>query len=172
MTIWFASDHHFFHENILKFKDENDNPVRPGFSSMEDMNETLVKNHNSVVEFSDTVFFLGDVTWRVDATQNIFSRLNGKKMLIVGNHDNPKSVDLTKWFDKVMLWRVFREHSLIATHLPLHESAFRHGTKFNLHGHCHSDPDISKNHLNVSVERTNYTPISLDDVLKRFKEKQ
>jgi calcineurin-like phosphoesterase family protein len=81
MNRWFTSDTHFGHANIIKYCN------RP-FADVDEMNEALVENWNRVVHEDDTVYHLGDVAlgpWeRWDA---VLSRLNGYKILVVGNHE-------------------------------------------------------------------------------------
>lgn len=79
--IYYISDLHFFHTNVLRFD------KRP-FSSMEEMNEKLVENWNSVVSDEDTVYFLGDFSFgKNPETIEILKSLKGHKVLIKGNHD-------------------------------------------------------------------------------------
>lgn len=78
---FFTSDTHFGHENILRYCD------RP-FSGVDHMNESLIRNWNNMVAPTDVVFHLGDVAlgpW--DRWDSILTRLNGYKILVVGNHD-------------------------------------------------------------------------------------
>lgn len=78
---YFTSDTHFWHRNIIKYSN------RP-FDSVEEMNEAIIDNWNSVVGPDDTVFHLGDVAlgpWSEWA--GTLSRLNGYKILVVGNHE-------------------------------------------------------------------------------------
>jgi len=78
---FFVSDTHFGHANIIKYSN------RP-FRDVEQMNEALIKNWNNTVGPEDTVYHLGDVAlgpwveW-----DGLLERLNGYKVLIVGNHD-------------------------------------------------------------------------------------
>ena len=53
--IWFTSDLHFNHLNILKYEPKS----RP-FENVAEMNEALIKNWNDRVKPEDTVFVLGD----------------------------------------------------------------------------------------------------------------
>lgn len=79
---FFISDPHFGHRNILTF----DN--RP-FGTIEEHDEALINNWNSVVGEDDEVWILGDFSWYGSTkTIEIFSRLNGKKNLCIGNHDH------------------------------------------------------------------------------------
>lgn len=78
---FFTSDTHFWHKNIIRYSN------RP-FDSVEEMNEAIIDNWNSVVGPDDTVFHLGDVAlgpWSEWA--GTLSRLNGYKILVVGNHE-------------------------------------------------------------------------------------
>lgn len=84
MATWFTSDLHFNHVNIMKYgRNEH-------FDSLEEMNEMIVENHNSVVAPLDHVILLGDVVMgkRLEGLPFI-ERMNGRKTLILGNHDYP-----------------------------------------------------------------------------------
>lgn len=77
---WFTSDQHFWHANIIRYCD------RP-FSSVEEMNEALIRKHNEIVKPEDTVFHLGDFSLAFRAVELYAKRLNGKNYLVPGNHD-------------------------------------------------------------------------------------
>lgn len=81
--VWFSSDMHFGHQNILKFgRDQT-------FSDLETMHEALIRRWNANVRPDDTVFVLGDVAMGPRSeTLPLVAQLNGKKHLIAGNHDN------------------------------------------------------------------------------------
>ena len=85
--IWFASDHHFGHAALLTFTKDDGSHARPGFSDVDHMNETMIANHNRVVGPTDRVYFLGDVGFSRATLAAVLPRLNGKKRLILGNHD-------------------------------------------------------------------------------------
>ena len=83
--IYFISDTHFYHSNIIKYCD------RP-FKDTNEMNETIINNWNSIVKNNDTIYHLGDFCLSTnDEIKSIFNKLNGNKILIRGNHDR-KSV--------------------------------------------------------------------------------
>lgn len=80
-NIFFTADHHFGHENIIKFSE------RP-FESLEHMNEELIKRWNEKIGPGDTVYHLGDISLgKPDFTKEILDRLNGNIHLIKGNHE-------------------------------------------------------------------------------------
>jgi len=80
--IYFTSDLHLGHANVIRFQD------RP-FADVDEMNEALIANYNEVVGPDDTVYILGDVSNRCPGKQanEMIARLNGHKILIMGNHD-------------------------------------------------------------------------------------
>lgn len=79
--VFFTSDTHFYHGNIIRFCN------RP-FEDVEMMNETIISNWNNTVGLDDTVFHLGDFCLGGSAEwTKILDRLNGKIYLILGNHD-------------------------------------------------------------------------------------
>ena len=80
--IFFTSDLHFGHENVLRF----DN--RP-FETVEEMDDELIKRWNDKVGKGDLVYVLGDLIWKTATNEaiRIIKRLNGQIILIKGNHD-------------------------------------------------------------------------------------
>jgi calcineurin-like phosphoesterase family protein len=120
---FFTSDTHFGHKNIIKYSN------RP-FADVSHMNEALIANWNAVVGPLDTVFHLGDVAlgpW--EDWDKVLTRLNGYKVLVVGNHDRifkgekPKMQErfadqYAGWFDEI--------------HHNVEDFALEDGTKVNL----------------------------------------
>ena len=176
MNLFFISDTHFGHKNILKHAD------RP-FDSIEEHDEYLIDRWNLNVSPKDHVYHLGDFCFwnkKIDANK-IASRLNGKKYLIVGNHDknlpdkhftilgtyfelNPKSFDKES---NVPL--------LVLCHYPFlsWNKAF-HGS-YCLYGHVHGRYEIQDNdtlRMDVGVDSNDYAPISWDEIETIMDEKK
>ena len=163
--IFVVSDTHFGHANMLKFTDEKGDPVRK-FKDVTEMNEIMINNWNNTVSPEDIVYHLGDVYFgSQQSADRTLSRLNGRKRLVLGNHDKGKDTVLLKHFQKISLWRIFKEFNLILSHIPLHPDSFR-AVEYNAHGHIHQKTSPSKFHKNVCVEKTSYTPINIEDIIK------
>lgn len=167
-NIFFASDHHFHHKNILTFKNSDGTPLRV-FDDVDHMNEHMVYCHNRVVKPSDKVYFLGDVSMSRNAKGlEILGRMNGEKVLVKGNHDLCTPKQYLDYFKDIRGSHQFDK--MILTHIPIHpESLARWG--LNVHGHLHNNvvklnlaqiPD--HRYFNVSMERIDFTPISLEEV--------
>lgn len=177
-NIFFVADQHFHHKNILTFKrSDNGLPLRR-FDDVDQMNEHMVEQHNSVVTDKDKVYFLGDVTMTRNAKGlEILGRLHGEKILVKGNHDLCTAHQYLKYFKDIRGTHQF--DGMILSHIPIHvESLARWGC--NVHGHLHSnevklyDPIIHQEipdprYLCVSVEHLDYMPISLEDTKKLIK---
>jgi len=177
--IWLTSDTHFFHENILKYCN------RP-FGSVEDMNEALVKNWNSVVKPEDHVYHLGDFcfgnvekwNWCLEP-----GRLNGHIHLILGNHD-PERVfregTLIERFDSIDFQKilVIGGWTVILNHFPFLSFSNNIDHKvIGLSGHTHVGQLSSSvesydklnamykpNQYDVGVDNNNFTPVSWVEV--------
>ena len=177
---FFISDTHFGHANILNFKRSDGERLRP-FSSLEEMDETMVKNWNQVVRPCDTVNHLGDVVINRRMLP-ILSRLNGKKRLVRGNHDVFKTAEYLRYFDEIYGVRIYEKHGIICSHIPLHPESLSRW-KVNIHGHLHSNrvrhwrtfmngsgdwADDDHRYFSVCVEQINYTPISLEEILDKL----
>lgn len=163
MSYFLISDTHFFHEKMMLPEYEE----RP-FRDVNHMNETMIMNWNSVVGISDIVIHFGDFAWGAAAVIiPIIARLNGHKMIILGNHDK-RSVG---WFKRHGFTKVYRNSltlgNVIFSHRP-HEE-LPEGV-INVHGHIHSGKHRPYQlnpltHRCVCVEQINYTPILLQEVL-------
>lgn len=168
--IWVISDTHFSHKNILTFNDKVGKPIRP-FSSVEDMNETIIENWNKVVKKGDKVYHLVDVVFGDKKDFGaLWARLNGSKRLVVGNHDNIKFMAQGGYFQKIMLWRIFKDWGLFLTHVPQRVDQFRSdfntngSDMLNVHGHIHQNKSPDGPYKCVCVEQVDYTPVNLEEL--------
>ena len=169
------SDHHLGHTNSWeKFKLSDGSPLRP-FTSTEEMNETMIERHNAKVKEQDTVYFLGDVVINKKYLE-LVKRMNGRKILIRGNHDIFRDAEYREHFRELRAYHVM--NGMILSHIPLHpESLGRFGV--NIHGHTHSNRVMFKKmggeiidtrYHCVCVEQTDFRPILFEDVIERIKE--
>jgi calcineurin-like phosphoesterase family protein len=160
--IFLTSDTHFFHKNIIEYEN------RP-YKDIYDMNESLIENWNTVVGKTDTVYHLGDVGFgNVEALESIILRLNGRKKLIIGNHDKRIKPDVWKriGFDTVYDLPVVLENFFILSHKPPQYMTEKVPYVW-IYGHVHSSPmyqTITKNSVCMCVERWDYKPVSFDEV--------
>lgn len=179
--IYFTSDLHLGHENAIKFTD------RP-FHSAEEMNETLIENYNSLVSADDTVYILGDLSFRIPTEQaeQLIARLNGTKVFLQGNHDkeyNPSLFSETGVYKEIF----YQKHCLCLMHYPMLEwRNSRHGS-IHLHGHIHSvagkaydisgfsgtsynqdNRDRGIMRYDVGVDANNYFPVSIEKIFDFF----
>lgn len=163
-----TSDTHFFHNNVIDF-------CKRPFGSIDHMHEQLIYNWNSVVSPEDHVWFLGDFSFgKNEETVEVLKQLHGIKHLIVGNHDRKgRSQKLfnTQWqeffVDRHDYFRLKVDgHKAVLCHFPF--SSWERGY-VNLHGHWHSEAGYKNKYRqwDVGVDANNYTPILLQDAVKR-----
>lgn len=167
---WFTSDLHLNHENIIKYCS------RP-FDSVETMNRALIERWNAVVCSNDTVYVVGDMFLGSpeDAEPHIRS-LNGRKILIRGNHDRSPRTMLKCGFDEVhRQLRVTLNDGRIA--LLIHKPTPRcllEPHDIQIHGHRHRPPAVSDDQINVCVDLWGFAPISEEEIcqvpVRRIKE--
>lgn len=160
--IFLISDLHIGHRNILKYCQ------RP-FSSVEEMNNALINNWNSIITNNDRVFMLGDfcLTGK-DKIIEVGRALNGRKTLIMGNHESgSKNTYYQAGFEYISKYPILYNNQILFSHEPIPNTKY-----FNIHGHIHNkditeiDYITGNYHLyfNVSAEKINYTPINLKDI--------
>lgn len=164
--VFFIGDTHFGHRGILKYEQEK----RP-FSCLEEMREYMIQEWNKVVSSEDKVYHLGDFCFGKENI-HIAGRLNGKKYLILGNHDTYDTNDYLQYFRKV--FGAFQFESCILTHIPVCSHQLEKRFWANIHGHYHSKefPHTSGQYLNVSCENLpNLAPITYGEVVSRITDK-
>lgn len=182
--VFFTSDTHFGHGKIIEYCH------RP-FKSVEEMNEKLIENWNSVISDNSIVFHLGDFAFGGSQLWNeTLSRLKGKIILILGNHDrNNMREGFMRRFDTVasQMQIEIGGKSIYLNHYPFlcFGGAWRgENATWQLFGHVHSGPG-SKNGLDINrlvnlfpsqydvgVDNNEYKPISFEAVAKKIHEQQ
>jgi calcineurin-like phosphoesterase family protein len=139
------------------------------FSSVEEMDETLITNWNSVVKETDTVYVLGDFGFgKKEELLSIFKRLNGStKILIMGNHD--KDALKLPWHSKHdMLELKHNDKYYQLCHYPMRtwNKSF-HGAR-SCFGHCHGMLKPFGYSCDVGVDSWEFTPVHIDTLEKLF----
>jgi calcineurin-like phosphoesterase family protein len=170
-TTWVIADPHFGHAGVTRFtvgEGDGAKPLRP-WDTVEDMDQALVDNWNSVVKDGDRVYLLGDATMsrRSIATLN---KLNGRIVLVKGNHDVYGIKDYAPSVDDIRACVVVKassQRSVVLTHIPIHPQCLDRWAG-NIHGHLHANSIDDPRYVCVSVEQTNYYPVELDAILARF----
>ena len=163
--IFVTSDLHFGHANVIKF----DN--RP-FQNVEEMDRALIALWNETVSKRDTVYILGDFSWyRGEKTNEILKQLNGKKILIIGNHDRNFLNDEAfnrKLFVGIYDYFEFKENHVryIMFHYPIADFNGKHRGAIHLYGHIHNMHPALEERLehsyNVGAVRNNFKPARLE----------
>ncbi len=164
MTVWFTSDLHIDHKNILEYS------KRP-FKNVDEMNEALVKNWNDRVQPGDRVYCLGDFCLGQENRAVMFAkRLNGQKYLIYGNHD--KRLRKNKEFNAQWIWQKDLDtievgsQKIVICHFPMLVWNGSHRGYYSLHGHSHGslpeDPHALR--TDVGVDVWNYYPVSFEEI--------
>ena len=159
---FFTSDLHWGHKNIIKFCN------RP-FKNVHDMNRSLVKNWNSVVTNNDTVYVIGDVfVCNPSTAAKYIKKLNGRKILIKGNHDHDEKTMLGVGFDEFhrkLDYRMPNGKNALLQHYPAPSKLIK---KYDMliHGHIHIAPKVRENRVNVSCDIWDYTPVSIEEICK------
>jgi len=164
--IWFTSDTHYGHANIIKYDQ------RP-FANVEEHDDILMERFNALVRPGDLVYHLGDFAFyrKVEEVEAVLSRLNGQLHHIFGNHDrNP--VRRAKGWASQQAYREIkadigedRRRKIVLFHYPLLTWNGAHHGSWMLHGHCHGSLLAPKTtRLDVGVPCWHYEPINLDTV--------
>lgn len=172
--IWFTSDTHFNHANIIKFCN------RP-FKDIKEHDEVLIENWNNRVGKDDLVFHLGDFCFGGSYEWNKYlDALNGKIILIIGNHDrkNLRQGYITKFeFVTPQMQITIGKQSIYLNHMPFLCYAGSWRNVWQLFGHVHSGPNSNKDGIDiprleylyplqydVGVDNNDFVPISYQEI--------
>lgn len=167
MKTFLTADLHFDHQNIIKYCN------RP-FDNVFRMEEALIEGWNSVVRPQDIVYNLGDLSMKsakhLEWYQNILRKLNGRHVLVLGNHDYLKPFQylecgIESVHTSLIIDNIFLAHDpALATAIPKDMRMFC--------GHVHDTfrkLNYTKNVLNVGVDIWNYKPIEWDQAIEWLK---
>ena len=166
--VWVISDPHFYHYNIIRYCH------RP-FTTVHEMNETIIKNWNDKVGEDEFIFMLGDFIcggFPYEETKkyysSIYDRLNGNKFFLRGNHDKKLNkihtfVNSSYENDPVLLFH--KDRKILLNHIRKDFTMSSDVLFFFGHIHNRIIKDLPSNHHNVSVEHTGYAPVLIDDYL-------
>lgn len=125
------------------------------FKTLEDYHKAIIENWNKKATNDDKiVYVIGDVG-KKEAIEEIFPKLRGRKILIMGNHDTHAKSFYKKYFEEVYNHPVFVSSRIVLSHIP---TPTEPGV-INLHGHTHHVFLKSDRHFNLCPEHHDYTPI-------------
>lgn len=157
--VFFISDLHFGHKRILEFA----GPLRDG-DDVTEHDHILVTRWNATVHKRDLVYVCGDVCMHDNL--DIIDELNGRKILIRGNHDNFKIGEYLKHFEDVQ--GICKYKGFWVSHAPIHPAELR--GKSNIHGHVHGNSirnayhEIDPRYINVCCEATGGWPYPFEKI--------
>lgn len=157
---FFTADSHFGHANIIRMCG------RP-YSSIAEHDRGLIDAWNAVVSESDTVWHLGDFAYRArpDRVHWIFGQLNGTKRLILGNHDHKGPAKELAWASIHELTEVVVDGQvLVLCHYSLRVWRNMRRGALMLYGHSHGNLPGNRQSMDVGVDCTGYTPITLPQI--------
>jgi len=167
--IYFTADQHFGHANVIKHCN------RP-FETVDEMDATLIRNWNDTVGINDEIYILGDLTMKSAADAHKYlSALNGRKYLIVGNHDRfLNRIDVFEnHFEWVKDYFVLRQDGrmFVLFHYPIAEWNGYFRRSIHLYGHIHNSEassvrmDNAALAFNVGVDCTDFRPVSIAEII-------
>lgn len=167
---YYIADTHFGHDNIRRLSN------RP-FNSVEEMDKTIIENWNSKVTDDDDVYILGDFSYKSEDPIEYLKKLNGKKHLIIGNHDNKllKNPNHWKYFVEVADLKMVNDNGnqIVLCHYPLVEWNGYYRNVLHFYGHVHNAYHNEtvryardmKNAYNVGVDVIGFAPCTFDEIV-------
>lgn len=189
MSTFFISDLHLGHANCLAFDNRE-------FPNIEAHDSTIIERWNNAVGIDDDVWILGDISWyNATKTIEIFRRLNGTKNLCIGNHDKRllKNRDVQELFAEITNYKEIQltnETGVVLCHYPIPCYNHHYYGWIHLYGHVHTsfewnmmkqvqyqmralyDKKSRMYNVGCMVPGMDYTPRTLDEILKIFEDEQ
>ena len=166
MAVFFISDTHFGHENIIKL-------CKRPFASAAEMDDALIARWNERVGGGDTVYHLGDFCYRSSRGAGAYlSQLNGEIHLVAGNHDGGTLAEHAALFASVTHIREIHEkgHHIVLCHYPMREWHGSWEKAWHLFGHVHGRLNHEPHgySLDVGADAHDFRPWSLDEIEQEF----
>jgi calcineurin-like phosphoesterase family protein len=169
MSIWFSSDWHLSHKNIIKYCN------RP-FSSVEDMDMEILENFFSVVKRGDIFYFVGDLTFSKDIAKAFMDKVKSFKVhlhFIFGNHDyNIKNIVSSNcdWSGDLKSIDI-NGKTIILSHYAMRVWHKSHYNSINLYGHSHGNLEGVGKQMDVGVDTNNFKPYHIDEIFSIMENK-
>lgn len=157
-NVWFISDTHFGHANIIKYCN------RP-FDTVEQMDQVLIANWNSLIRPKDLVYHLGDVGF--GNLESILNELHGRKILILGNHD-ATALKVAAAFKEITPLKTIsiNKQRIILCHYCMRVWEKSHHNSWHLYGHSHGTLEPIGKSWDVGVDNNNFSPLNLDSIIE------
>lgn len=161
MTTWFTADRHFGHRNIIRYCN------RP-FASVEEMDRELIHRHNARVRPTDTYYDVGDFS--LADHSKYLPHLNGRGVLILGNHDNSRVRRHAGGWREVydLLATTVGDTSIVMCHYAMRVWPKSHYGALHFYGHSHGTLPGDSQCLDVGVDCWGFQPISLLEIQNRL----
>ena len=167
MTIFFTGDFHVNHYTLMKIR---------GFNTLEEMNNTLIDNYNKRVTNKDTVYMLGDMVWKIKDCEDTFKKLNGKKYVYLGNHDD------TQKYKKLLIDKIISGLEIVGgitidkNYIWLSHYCHRVWNRschnsFHLFAHSHGTLQTVNRSMDVGVDNCLFLPIPWEEVYDKLKDR-
>lgn len=159
---WYTSDTHFDHTKVIEYSN------RP-FNSVEEMNETMIAEWNARVQPNHDVYHNGDFAFSKNPDQ-FLCRLNGRKHLIIGNHDAEKTINSHLW-ESVQPYLEVNDNKvkIILCHYAMRVWNKSHYGSIMLYGHSHGSLPGNSQSLDIGVDCWDYRPVSLEEIQARLR---
>ena len=170
--IYLTSDLHFCHNRKFLYEPR-------GFNNVDDMNEKIIENWNNLINDEDDVYVLGDLMLNDDNKgKELFSQLNGKIHVVLGNHDTDNRIEFYKTFNNIVeIAQAIRiklnGYNFFLCHYPTITTNYTDDKKLKhrlicLYGHTHQKTNFFDGNpyiYHVGLDSHNNTPISIDDII-------
>lgn len=166
MKTYITSDIHFSHSNILKFC-----PDSRKFADVEEMDRKILEIWNSIINEDDLTYILGDFAFtNAEKATRFAQRLNGRKILIKGNHDSKlvKDKRFAECFEEIVDYKRFVHNGqlVVMFHYPIWEWDQMHRGAVHFHGHLHARPTgIEGRIFDVAMDGNNCIPYDMDELI-------
>lgn len=150
---FFTADEHLGHANIIKYT------KRP-FTSVQEMDEEIIKRHNEVVRPNDNVIHAGDFALvPKEKVREYWSRLNGNHCFLRGSHD--------RWMDHRYqeIWeKTIQGQKVVICHYAMRTWAASHWNSWHLYGHSHGNLSPIGKSWDIGVDTNNFYPYSFEQI--------
>lgn len=146
MSVFFIGCLHFGHQGMAKYR---------GFNDSKEHDELIINNWNNTIDKKDIVYILGDITMETPDYYCYLDELNGRKKVVLGNHDLAKDVpELLNYVEDVAGMVDYKGFAL--THCPIHPNELQFYPEGNIHAHIHHTNNIPDMIVNLDYGKSDY----------------